>query len=247
MNLNGRTALVTGAAHRVGRAIALELARAGADIAVHYSRSADEAQTTAREIEALGRRAFLCQADLGNWQSAEALGASALSHFGAIDVLINSASSYAGSGYLETTEADFDSAFDVNVKGPYVLGQVIGRAMQGYDHVCSIVNIVDEGSLYPWRGYVAHGVSKAALLALTRAQALNLGPNVRVNAVCPGPVLKPADFSDARWDALRKHNPLHALGTAEQVAETVLFLVAGPQFINGECIVLDGGRLWQHQ
>ena len=88
---------------------------------------------------------------------------------------------------------------------------------------------------------------KAALLAMTRAQSLNLGPKVRVNAVCPGPILKPPDYSEERWQSLRNTNPLHELGSAEQVAETVIFLATGPQFINGDCIMLDGGRLWQHQ
>ncbi|MCS6774637.1 MAG: SDR family oxidoreductase [Thermoflexales bacterium] len=244
MNLAGKVALVTGGAHRVGKAIALALAHAGANIALHYGKSAAAAQKTASEISALGRWVSLHQADLACWSEAVALGHAALAAFGRVDVLVNSASSFVPNDYLSTTEADFDLAFDVNVKGPFVLSQVIARAMMAGEGG-TIINIVDEGAFYPWRNYVAHGVSKAALLALTRAQALNLGPKVRVNAVCPGPVLKPPEYSDAQWEALRETNPLRALGTAEQVAETVLFLVAGPQFINGECIVLDGGRMWQ--
>jgi pteridine reductase len=247
MKLQGRVALVTGAAHRVGKAIALALAKEGADIVVHYGSSVNGAHETAQEIEALGRRAFLRQADMSNWQAAEALGRAALDHFGRVDVLVNSASSFNDSGLLDATEADFDAAIDVNVKGPYALSRVIGQAMLGYDSVSNIVNIVDEGAFYPWRRYVTHSLSKSALLSLTRAQALNLGPKVRVNAVCPGPVLKPPDYTEARWQALRKSNPLGELGTAEQVAETVVFLVTGPQFINGDCIMLDGGRMWQHQ
>lgn len=247
MKLQGRVALVTGAAHRVGKAIALALAKEGANIVVHYGDSVNAARQTAQEIEALGGRAFLRQADMSNWLAAEALGTAALDHFGRVDVLVNSASSFNDSGLLDATEADFDAAIDVNVKGPYALSRVIGQAMLGYDSVSNIVNIVDEGAFYPWRRYVTHSLSKSALLALTRAQALNLGPKVRVNAVCPGPVLKPPDYSEARWQALRKTNPLGELGTAEQVAETVVFLVTGPQFINGDCIMLDGGRMWQHQ
>jgi NAD(P)-dependent dehydrogenase (short-subunit alcohol dehydrogenase family) len=247
MKLQGRVALVTGAAHRVGKAIALALAKEGADIVVHYGSSVNGAHETAQEIEALGRRAFLHQADMSSWNAAEALGRAALDHFGRVDALVNSASSFNDSGLLDANEADFDAAIDVNVKGPYALSRVIGQAMLGYDSVSNIVNIVDEGAFYPWRRYVTHSLSKSALLALTRAQALNLGPKVRVNAVCPGPVLKPPDYSEARWQALRKSNPLGEIGTAEQVAETVVFLVTGPQFINGDCIMLDGGRMWQHQ
>lgn len=256
MKLQGKVALVTGAAHRVGKVIALALAQEGADIVVHYGGSADAAKETAREIEALGRRVLLHQADLGNWDSAAKLGQAALAHFGKVDILINSASSFVPNDYFSTREADFDKAFDVNMKGPFVLGQVIGKAMtetetksegEGEGNGGNIINIVDEGAFTPWKGYVAHSLSKAALLALTRSQTLNLGPKVRVNAICPGPILKPEDYTEAQWQSLRKTNPLHALGTAEQVGEIVLFLLTGPQFINGDCIMLEGGRLWQHQ
>lgn len=246
MKLDNKVALVTGAAHRVGKAIAMALATEGADIVVHYGRSVDAARETAREIEALGRRALLHQADIGNWDAAANLGYAALRHFGHIDILVNSASSYVPDDFFSTTEAGFDKAFDVNVKGAFSLSQVIGRAMvDGAGG--AIINVVDEGAFYPWRKYVAHSLSKAALLALTRSQALNLGPKVRVNAICPGPILKPDGSSEEQWQVLRKGNPLRALGTAEQVGEIVVFLVAGPQFINGDCIMLDGGRMWQHQ
>ena len=250
MKLQGKVALVTGAAHRVGKVIAMTLAREGADIVVHYGRSAEAAQQTAREIAALGRRVLLHQADMGSWQQAAELGERALAHFGHVDILINSASSFVPNDYFSTTEADFDQAFDVNVKGPFVLSQVIARAMMSSqtEGICgNIINIVDEGAFIPGRKYVAHGLSKAALLVLTRAQALNFGPKVRVNAICPGPILKPPDYSDEQWEALRATNPLRALGSAEQVGEIVLFLLTGPQFINGDCIMLDGGRMWQHQ
>lgn len=250
MKLHGKVALVTGAAHRVGKLIALALAREGADIVVHYGGSEDAAGETAQEIEAMSRRALLHRADMGNWHQAVALGRRALEHFGKVDILINSASSFVPNDYLSTTEADFDKAFDVNVKGPFALSQVIGEAMMQREEEGiqgNVINIVDEGAFYPWKSYVAHSLSKATLLALTRSQALNLGPKVRVNAICPGPILKPPDYSETRWQALRKSNPLRALGTAEQVAETVIFLVAGPPFINGDCIMLDGGRMWQHQ
>ena len=250
MKLRGKVALVTGAAHRVGKVIAMMLAREGADIVVHYGRSVEAAQQTAQEIAALGRRVLLHQADMGSWQQAAELGERALAHFGHVDILINSASSFVPNDYFSTTEADFDQAFDVNVKGPFVLSQVIAKAMMASqtEGICgNIINIVDEGAFIPGRKYVAHGLSKAALLALTRAQALNFGPKVRVNAICPGPILKPPDYSDEQWEALRATNPLRALGSAEQVGEIVLFLLTGPQFINGDCIMLDGGRMWQHQ
>lgn len=246
MKLENKVALVTGAAHRVGKVIALALAQEGADVVVHYGGSADAAQETARQIETMGRRALLHQADMGNWDSAAQLGNAALEHFGKVDILINSASSFVPNDYLSTAEGDFDKAFNVNIKGPYVLGQVIGKAMmEGAGG--NIINIVDEGAFFPWERYTAHCLSKAALLSLTRAQTLALGPKVRVNAICPGPILKPPDYTEAQWQNLRKTNPLNALGTAEQVGEIALFLIAGPQFINGDCIMLEGGRMWKHQ
>ncbi len=252
MKLRGKVALVTGAAHRVGKAIALALAQEGADIVVHYGDSASAARKTASEIETMGRRVLLHQGDMGSWESATELGDAALKHFGRVDILINSAATFVPNDYFSTTEADFDKAFDVNIKGPFVLSQVIGKAMMTRENredgvIGNIINIVDEGAFYPWKQYVAHSLSKAALLALTRSQALNLGPKVRVNAICPGPILKPPDYSEEQWQALRKGNPLQALGTAEQVGETAIFLITGPQFINGDCIMLEGGRIWKHQ
>ncbi len=251
MKLTGKVALVTGAAHRVGKAIALALAQEGADIVVHYGRSAGPAQETAREIEALGRRVLLAQADMGDWQSVLRLGRQSLEHFGRVDILINSASSFVAADYLNTSEAQFDEAMDVNCKGPFALSQVIGNWMMAQELPAgayfNIINIVDEGAFFPSKTYTAHAISKAALLALTRSQTLILGPKVRVNAICPGPILKPPTYSDEKWEGLRKTNPLNALGSAEQVAEIALFLITGPQFINGDCIMLEGGRMWKRE
>lgn len=246
MKLNGKVALVTGAAHRVGKVIALALAREGADVVLHYGGSAEAARETATEMEALGRRVLLAQADMSHWDAATELAKQALAHFGKVDILVNSASSYVNAGYLNTSEAQFDQALDVNLKGPFALSQVIGAAMVEGEGG-HIVNIVDEGAFYPSKSYTAHGISKAALLALTHSQTLALGPKVRVNAICPGPILKPPSYSDERWENLRNTNPLHALGTAEQVAEIVLFLLTGPAFINGDCIMLEGGRMWKRE
>ena len=246
MKLNGKVALVTGSAHRVGKVIALALAREGADIVLHYGGSAEAARETATEVEALDRRVLLAQADMSRWDEATELAKQALAHFGKVDILVNSASSYVNAGYLNTSEAQFDQALDVNLKGPFALSQVIGAAMVEGEGG-HIVNIVDEGAFYPSKSYTAHGISKAALLALTHSQTLALGPKVRVNAICPGPILKPPSYSDERWDNLRNTNPLHELGTAEQVAEIVLFLLTGPTFINGDCIMLEGGRMWKRE
>ena len=245
MKLEGKVALVTGSAHRVGKTIALMLAREGADIVVHYGGSGEAARQTVAEIQALGRRTLLAQADMGNWNEAVGLGRQALEHFGKVDILINNASSFVPAEYLSTTEAEYDLALNVNAKGPYALTQVIGRAMIDGDGG-NVINIVDEGAFYPSKTFTAHSISKAALLSLTHSQTLVLGPKVRVNAICPGPILKPPTYSDERWENLRKTNPLGEIGTVEQVGEIILFLLTGPQFINGDCIMLEGGRMWKH-
>ena len=246
MQLENRIALVTGGAHRVGRAICLALAAEGADIVLHYGTSADAARRTADEIQALGRRAALLQADLSSWLAARELGARAIEAFGRVDILVNNASSFVRGRFAVTSEADFDRAFDVNFKAPYALCQVIGASMAARPagDPGAIINIVDEGALSPSRDFAAHGLSKAALLALTRLLAVDLAPGARTNAICPGPILKPERMSEARWQALRENNPMRALGTAEDLAACVLFLAAGPAFINGECLMLDGGREW---
>ncbi len=241
LRCNGKQALVTGGAHRVGRAIALQLAAAGADIALHYGANVDGARATAAEIEALGRKVVLLQADLASWDAARDLAERAILGLGHLDILVNSASSFVGAHYLHATEQQFDASIDVNFKSPFVLGQVFGNHIIARGASGHIVNIVDEGINRPYPPYAAHGLSKAALLALTRLQAAALGPHVRVNAVCPGPVLKPPGSSDANWEKLRERNPLRALGTAEQVGECVLFLIAGPQFVNADVIMLEGG------
>jgi NAD(P)-dependent dehydrogenase (short-subunit alcohol dehydrogenase family) len=246
MKLIGKVALVTGSAHRVGKAVALALAQEGADIVVHYGGSADAARQTVAEIETMGRRTLLVRADMGNWNEATQLGQKALDYFGKVDILINSASSFINANYLETTESQYDAAMDVNTKGPYAVSQVIGKAMIAGDGG-NIINIIDEGAFYPSKSYTAHSISKAALLALTRSQTLALGPKVRVNAICPGPILKPPTYTDEQWENLRRSNPLNALGTAEQVGEIVMFFLTGPQFINGDCIMLEGGRMWKRE
>ena len=255
-SLEGKTALVTGGARRIGREIALTLAKHGADIVIHYGKSVALAEQTAQDIRQIGRRVALLQADLTYWSQAEQLGIQAIAAFGSIDILVNNAASFVKAQYPNVTEAAFDEAFNINLKAPFVLGQVIAKHMierrsppltNSSSHYGNIINITDESAFRAFKSFSAHSVAKAALLALTRVQAVTLGPHVRVNAICPGVVLKPDTQSEANWNAYRNLNPLQALGSAEQVAEAVLFLVAGPQFVNGDCLMLDGGEFWMEK
>lgn len=243
----------------MGRAIALHLAAHGADIVIHHGHSATEAEQTAHDIRQLGRRAAIVQADLAQWAEAERLAAQAIAAFDRVDILVNNAASFVKARYPNASEADFDAALDVNLKAPFALGQSIGRHMiavrgdaadfasQPAPDYASIINITDESAFRAFSGFATHSVSKAALLALTRVQAVSLGPQVRVNAICPGVVLKPDAQPEASWNAYRTRNPMQALGSAEQVAEAVLFLVSGPSFVNGDCLMLDGGEIWMEK
>jgi NAD(P)-dependent dehydrogenase (short-subunit alcohol dehydrogenase family) len=240
MNLKGKTALVTGGAVRVGKAITLALAQAGANVVINYSRSAQEAEATAAEARALGVEALTVMADVSDPDQAARLVAQAGERFGGVDVLVNSASLWAQSP-MPTTDVTLwrriigialDGAFYCsNAAAPHMLAKGEG----------AIVNIVDLSAWEPWANYGAHSVAKAGLLALTRQLALELAPAVRVNAVAPGPVLPPPDYTEAQNERAAKHTLVGRWGTPQDIAQTVLFLVQS-NYITADCIIVDGGE-----
>lgn len=235
-----RVALVTGGAVRVGRALSLGLAAAGWDLVVAYHSSGDEAQGVAREIEASGRRGVLVQADLTRPEAAEAVVEAARHGYGRLDLVVNSAASFRAKPLLEVDAVEWDAAMALNARAPHLVVRAAAdllRASRG-----SVVNIVDLGAFRPWLERPHHAVSKAALAHLTRIQARALAPEVRVNAVAPGAVLRPDDWSEARWQALAQSAPLGRVGTPEDVVGAVLWL-ASADFVTGQVIAVDGGRL----
>lgn len=241
MNLAGRIALVTGAAHRVGRAIALELARAGAHVVVHYHTAHAQAPATVAEIEALGVRAIAVRADLAQADELEALFAQAAAELGGLDVLVNSASRMEAGDVLDLSRAAWQYTLDVNLTAPFLCAQHAARLMrQRPDGQGVIVNLADGSALRPWAGYPAHTVSKAGLLALTQVLAKALAPHIRVNAVCPGPVEKPPAWDDAQWAAVAARTLLKRPGSGYDVARAVRFLIEN-DYITGETLVVDGG------
>lgn len=239
--LAGRWALVTGAARRVGRAIALELAAHGAHVVVHYRSAAQEAAATVAAAEQYGVRALALAADLADASQVAALAAESEARTGGIAVLVNSASNYLETPFDTITEAAWDASLDVNCKAPFVLSWHLGRAMRARGQGV-IVNIADWAAERPYRGYLPYCVSKAALVALTRALARELAPPVRVNAVAPGPVLLPESFTPEQAEAVRRATPLARLGSAEAVARCVRFLVEEADFSTGALVHVDGGR-----
>jgi len=235
-----RVALITGGAVRLGRHIALGLARAGYDVVATYRASEGPAQTLRGEVAALGRRCQIVRADLAEPRAAEEVTGAIRDAFGRLDVLVNSAAGFDEQPLLDVDAERWDAVMAVNVRAPHLLVRAAAdllRSSRG-----SVINICDLAALQPWTEHPAHSVSKAALAHLTRVQARVLAPEVRVNGVAPGAVLPPESYSDERLAALADAAPLRRLGKPGDVVEAVLYLV-GADFVTGQILVVDGGRL----
>src|SRR5262245_25721187 len=241
MELRGRWARVTGAAKRVGRAIALELAGRGAHIVVHYNTAAAEADATVQEIRALGVEALALGAELGDAPAVLELARAAEERTGGIHVLVNNASNYLRVPFDDLTEAVWDASLDVNLKAPFLLAWHLGRAMRARGGG-RIVNIADWAGERPYTNYLPYCVSKAGVICLTKALAKELAPTVQVNAVSPGPVLLPEDMTEAERAAVTRATPLKRIGRPEDVAACVRFLVTEANFSTGAIFHVDGGR-----
>jgi pteridine reductase len=240
MDLNGKVALVTGGAVRVGKAIALALARAGADVVINYHSSADAAAETVAEIEALGRRGVAIRANVAQGSQVQALVDEAVARLGRLDVLVNSASLWRKTPWAELDEAAWDQLVDIALKGPFLCARAAGPHLAAHGDG-AIVNIIDLSAFVPFRHFMPHSAAKAGLLNLTYSLAMELAPAVRVNAVAPGPVLPPPDYSEAQIQAAAKRTLLGRWGTAEDVAQAVVFLVQAP-YITGAVLPVDGGE-----
>jgi len=235
---SGKVALVTGAGKRLGRAVALRLAGEGADVAVHYRGSDAEATEVVAEIEKLGRRAVAIRAELTSVEQIRALVQRVAHEFGRIDVLVNSAANFLPSSVISTTEEIWDASLDTNVKGPFFLAQAAAPWLRRSNGV--IVNFADTGGILGWPGYIAHSISKAGMIMLTKTLAKALAPEVRVNAIAPGTITMAGDPPEWEQEFV-KLAPLKKTGTPEDIAEAVSYLVSA-KFLTGHVLVLDGGR-----
>jgi pteridine reductase len=247
LDIRDRVALVTGGAHRVGRSIALALAREGAHVAITYHASADEAQRTVAEIEACGVGGLAVCCDQSHPAQVTAVFDAIQARWGRLDILVNSAAVMQQKPFLDITSQDWDATIGINLTGPFLFSQHAGRMMLARSSTTGetsgvIVNIADEAGLTPWPRYVHHSISKAGVIMLARAAALALAPKVRVNAVAPGPVLKPEGWTDERWETLRPSTPLDRLGSPQDVVEAVLYVIRA-EFVTGDVLVVDGGRM----
>jgi pteridine reductase len=239
VELRGRVALVTGAGHRVGRAIAVALGERAMRVAVHYRSSPDEARETARLIEAAGGEAALFRGDLARPGEPARVVDDAAAHFGALDVLVNSAAVMERTPVGEVTEAAWDAMFAVNLRAPFFAAQAAARLMR--ERGGAIVNVADLAAFETWPAYVPHGITKAGVVQLTRGLARALAPQVRVNGIAPGVVLLPDGWERDAGEHLRQTTPLQRHGSPDDVVRGLLYLLEA-DFVTGETLIVDGGR-----
>ena len=241
-------ALVTGSARRIGAAIARRLHATGYDLALHYRSSAGEAQALAAELEAArAGSTLLLQADLAEFDRLPELVAKTVGRFGRLDALVNNASAFYPTPFGATAPAQWDELFAINARAPFFLSQAAAPHLANANG--AIVNIADIYAERPLRGHAVYAMSKAALLHMTRALALELAPKVRVNAVSPGAILWP-ELSDGSTGkdadaqaAMLARTPLGRIGTPGEIAEAVLWLLQDARYCTGQALHVDGGRM----
>jgi NAD(P)-dependent dehydrogenase (short-subunit alcohol dehydrogenase family) len=243
--LQGKTALITGAARRLGRASALALARAGADVAITYRDSARDARNTVVDLAALGVRAFALHCDVTDEASVRSMMKEAERELGRIDILVNNAANYETAKFEELTLAQWDAIFASNTRGPFLVSREalpLLRRKRGRGKVESkIINMGSLGGLRPWATHAHYCSSKAALHMLTKVMAKALAPEIAVNAVAPGMIDLGEKSAAAFMRRMAKQTPMLRNGSGEEIAEAVLFFATAPQFITGQILAVDGG------
>ena len=241
MRLEGAGALVTGAGKRIGQAIAIGLAQAGCDVAIHYHGSARGAEETARAVRGAGRRAELLQADLSDATASRGLADQAARALKRLDIVINSSGVMVRQPVETVTPESWDATLDLNLRAMFFVSQ--GAIPHLRRAKGKIVNMADIAGLEPWPAYVPHCVSKAGVVMLTKALARALAPDIAVNAVAPGAVLLPEGWDEKARERIRETTPLERLGDPADVVAAVRFLLAGTDYVTGTVLVVDGGRL----
>lgn len=235
--LEGKAALVTGAAKRIGRELALALAEAGADVAITYRESGEQARQTVVDLEARGVRAAAYAADLRNPEEIrEAVGAAA-AYLGRLDILVNNAGRYETAALQEISVEQWDAMFETNTRGPFLAAQA------AYPHLKAargrIVNIGSLGGMHPWPTHAHYCTSKAALHMLSQTMSRAFAPEISVNCVAPGMIVNGEVAGE--YEHFARRTPMQRNGTAQDVAAAVLFFATGPHFITGQILSVDGG------
>ncbi len=238
MTLSGKTILITGAARRIGRHLALTVAQAGADVVVHHANSPGEAQETAEAIRQMGRKAWVIQADFQNPNEVEGL-IERVTGLSPIFAIVHNAAIFEPGGVRDTSLQDWQRHFNINLTAPFILSRDFARMLQPGAHG-RMVTMLDWRALRPVGDHFSYTISKAALAAMTRSLAADLAPNITVNGLALGAILPPSDGGDTNW--VEKQVPAGRWAELTEVGEALLFLLDGPQYITGEIIHLDGGR-----
>lgn len=234
--------LVTGSAHRVGKAIAEKFVSQGYNLYLHYNQSEEKAVQTKHEFEKYGQEIKLIQADLSDTTGIDYV-VEMLPESG-LKVLVNSAAEFMKKDFLKVGSEEWDHTMEVSLKAPFLLTQAVAGLMannEGNDKG-SIVNISDLSGIMPWKGYSTHGIAKAGLIHLTKTSALELSPEIRVNAIVPGIILKPDSLdSEGRWKQMIANVPLKRSGDPQNIAEAAYFLATN-SFVTGIVLPVDGGE-----
>jgi pteridine reductase len=241
MELAGRVALVTGAGRRLGRALAAALAGRGMTVAIHHNSSAAGAAELRDEIAAAGGRAASFAADLADPVAARELPRRVAAELGRLDLLVNSAAVMRRLRFEDTTPEQYDAILDLNLRSVFFCTQGAAAALRKTRG--KVINLADLAGLQPWPGFAAHSVSKAGVVMLTKVLARALAPEVTVNAIAPGAVLVPEEYDQAERDRLAGTTPLGRLGSPADAVAALLYLAEGGDFVTGEVLVVDGGRL----
>jgi len=235
------TAFITGAGIRVGSAVARALGRAGYDLALHANRSGDSVEALAEEFRALGRRVTVHAADLSRPEAVDDLGARVREAHPALDVVVHNAGLYEAIPFGAITRARYQTMLGVNLDAPFFLTQALLPSLRAGTSPL-VVHLTDIAGERPVSGYAHYSVSKAGLIMLTRALAVELAPHVRVNAISPGTVAFPENFDAAEREATLQRIPMGREGSVEDVARAVLFLAREAPYITGQVLAVDGGR-----
>jgi pteridine reductase len=220
--------------------MASALAERGMTLAIHYNKSAEGAVALRNQIMEAGGQATCFEADLTNPHAARALPEQVVEKLGQLDVLVNSAAVMRRLRLEDTTPADWDAQIDLNLRSVFFCAQGAAPALKAAGG--KMINMADLAGLEPWSGFAAHSISKAGVVMLTRILALALAPAVTVNAIAPGAVLVPEDYSEEERDRLARSTPLRRLGTPSDVIAALLYLLEGGDFVTGQVLVVDGGR-----
>ena len=247
--LRGKACLITGAALRLGRASALALAQAGADVAITFRNSAREAQRTVVDLSSCGVRAFALHCDITDEASVRSMMKEVGRELGRIDILVNNAANYASVDFERLTVAQWDAMFASNTRGPFLVSREALKwmrrrrsgAQRPHKIEAKIINMGSLGGLRPWATHAHYCSSKAALHMLTKVMAKALAPEIAVNAVAPGMIDLGEKAAAAFMRRMAKQTPMHRNGRGEEIAAAVLFFATAPQFITGQILAVDGG------